>query len=107
VFLNISTKFWRNSGYPTAQVNKDGTVTIKDAIGDDPQTVRIHNGFKVEAISRAQKIPVGAGATPHDFATKVPGTFIGTDDENWGGTMRKISLPSQKLRTGDPGNGDL
>ena len=104
MFLNISTKFWRNSGYPTAQVNKDGTVTIKDAIGDDPQTVRIHNGFKVEAISRAQKIPVGA---PHDFATKVPGTFIGTDDENWGGTMRKISLPSQKLRTGDPGNGDL
>jgi len=89
------------------KVNKDGTVTIKDAIGDDPQTVRIHNGFKVEAISRAQKIPVGAGATPHDFATKVPGTFIGTDDENWGGTMRKISLPSQKLRTGDPGNGDL
>ena len=67
---------------------KDGTVTIYAT----PHTITHQNGFKVETVARAQSIPLGPPNVP-DFQTESPATYIGTDCENFGGTLRKIAMP--------------
>jgi len=43
------------------------------------------DGFKVEAVARADEVP-------DKFVTKAPMTFIATDDENYGGTLRPVIM---------------
>jgi len=62
----------------------DGNVVIYN----EPHAGKVshHEGFKVETVARAQNI------STKPFMTKYPATFIGTDDENYGGTIRKIQF---------------
>ncbi|EOD36177.1 hypothetical protein EMIHUDRAFT_439809 [Emiliania huxleyi CCMP1516] len=60
----------------------DGNVVIYN----EPGKVSHHEGFKVETVARAQNI------STNPFMTKHPATFIGSDDENYGGTIRKIQF---------------
>mmetsp|Transcript_33887 Transcript_33887/g.103667 ORF Transcript_33887/g.103667 Transcript_33887/m.103667 type:complete len:445 (-) Transcript_33887:201-1535(-) len=50
------------------------------------------NGFKVEAVARADKVPVNMYEDGEASAVSGPMTFLGTDDENYGGTLRPINL---------------
>mmetsp|Transcript_684 Transcript_684/g.2291 ORF Transcript_684/g.2291 Transcript_684/m.2291 type:complete len:456 (+) Transcript_684:50-1417(+) len=50
------------------------------------------NGFKVEAVARADKVPVNMYYNGEASAVSGPMTFLGTDDENYGGTLRPINL---------------
>jgi len=60
----------------------DGNVVIYN----EPHAGKVshHEGFKVETVARAQIVSTSP------FKTKYPATFIGSDDENYGGTIRKI-----------------
>lgn len=62
----------------------DGNVVIYN----EPHAGKVshHEGFKVETVARAQNI------STKPFMTKSPATFIGSDDENYGGTIRKIQF---------------
>ena len=50
------------------------------------------DGFKVEAVARADKVPVNMYEDGEASAVSGPMTFLGTDDENYGGTLRPINL---------------
>jgi len=60
------------------------TGTVK--IYSKPTQVAYHDGFKVETVARAQSVQTDP------FKTKSPATFIGSDDENYGGTIRKLKF---------------
>lgn len=62
-----------------------GAVTIYPM----PKAVTHQDGFKVETVSRVQTLSPFQG---HTFNTTAPATFIATDDENYGGTIRKLDL---------------
>ena len=62
-----------------------GAVTIYAA----PKKKSYQDGFKGESVARAEHI---SSYLDHDFKTAEPATFISTDDENYGGTLRKIDL---------------
>jgi len=62
-----------------------GAVTIYAS----PKTKSYQDGFKGESVVRVQHISPYLG---HDFATQTPATFISTDEENYGGTLRKVKL---------------
>jgi len=64
-------------------VHANGTVNLFSS----PQKVSYQDGFKVETVARAHTAP-----DESTFKTKFPATFIGTDDENYGGTLRKVQL---------------
>ena len=86
----------------------DGNVVIYN----EPHAGKVshHEGFKVETVARAQNIstkpfmtkcvpilyfacPLSQLLTTHiPPRPRYPATFIGTDDENYGGTIRKIQF---------------
>ena len=86
----------------------DGNVVIYN----EPRAGKVshHEGFKVETVARAQNIstkpfmtkcvpilyfacPLSQLLTTHiPPRPRYPATFIGTDDENYGGTIRKIQF---------------
>lgn len=58
----------------------------------EPKMFAEVNGFKVEAVARADKVPVNMYEDGEASAVSGPMTFLGTDDENYGGTLRPINL---------------
>jgi len=63
-------------------------------IYSEPKMFAEVNGFKVEAVARADKVPVNMYEDGEASAVSGPMTFLGTDDENYGGTLRPIDLTS-------------
>lgn len=72
---------YSSATYTIGTVHPDGTVAILPG----PDSITHQDGFKVETVARAQSIP-------KSFKTEKPATYIGTDDENYGGTLRKLTL---------------
>lgn len=72
----------------TSIIGNVDTTNGNVVIYNEPHAGKVshHEGFKVETVARAQNI------STKPFMTKYPATFIGTDDENYGGTIRKIQF---------------
>ena len=99
--LTFHPEFW---GFPMVEIYPEPTM-FAEATRDDemwPRDMRCWdrllsprkqvNGFKVEAVARADKVPVNMYYNGEASAVSGPMTFLGTDDENYGGTLRPINL---------------
>ena len=77
-----------------AAVTRDDEMGPRDTrCGDRLLSLRKQvNGFKVEAVARADKVPANMYGDGEASAVSGLMTFLGTDDENYGGTLRPINL---------------
>ena len=77
-----------------AAVTRDDEMGPRDTrCGDRLLSLRKQvNVFKVEAVARADKVPANMYGDGEASAVSGLMTFLGTDDENYGGTIRKIQF---------------